>query len=292
MRTSDLLTGKVPYTMITVLKQKELGIAFMKRPHILVTNDDGISAKGIRHLWEALRGIADVTVVAPAGEQSAVGLSTTIRNPLRIEEVLWERSDGNVWSVTGTPADCVKMAFNAIIDTKPDFVFSGINRGANAGRNVLYSGTVAAAIESVMQHVPAIAFSCQDYRIEPNYAYAAKYVPIILEYIQSHPLPPETLLNINFPGKIHDKYKGFKMTTQGRQWWAENPDKRIHPGEGNAYYWLGSKLHLDHPEADSDGAWLDKGYVTAVPIHIGNLTHQHHLDEKRTHFEQAFTGPL
>lgn len=260
----------------------------MKRPHILVTNDDGISAKGIKHLWEALRKYADVTVVAPAGEQSAVGLSTTIRNPLRIDAINWEHDEGRIWSVTGTPADCVKLAFNAITTSKPDYVFSGINRGANAGRNVLYSGTVAAAIESVMQDVPAIAFSCQDYHTEPNYAFAAQYVPAVLEYIMTHPLPPETLLNINFPSRKHTKYKGFKMTTQGRQWWAENPDKRIHPGEGNAYYWLGSRLHLDHPEADNDGAWLEQGYVTAVPIHVGNLTHSGHLNEKRAIFEKAF----
>lgn len=260
----------------------------MKRPHILITNDDGISAKGIKYLWEALRHHADVTVVAPTAEQSGVGLATTIRDPLRIDAVHWEHSHNNIWSVTGTPSDCVKLAFNAITTVKPDFVFSGINRGTNAGRNVLYSGTVAATIESVMQHVPAVAFSCQDYHVEPNYEYAATFIPYILKYIIEHPLPPETLLNVNFPKKEHAKYKGFKMTTQGRQWWAENPDKRTHPGEGSTYYWLGSKLHLDNPTDDSDGAWLEQGYVTAVPIHVGNLTHRQHLDEKRSIFERAF----
>ncbi len=260
----------------------------MPRPHILVTNDDGIHAKGIKHLWEALRNIVDITVVAPSGEQSAVSLSTTIRNPLRVEEIHWENGN-NIWSVSGTPTDCVKMAFNAITkDKKPDYVFSGFNRGSNAGRNVLYSGTVAAAIESVMQNVPAIAFSCQDYHTEPNYAEAAKYVPTFLQYLMEHPLPPGTLLNINFPDRKHQKYKGFKMTKQGRQWWAENPDKRIHPAEGNPYYWLGSKLHFDQENADTDGAWLEKGYITIVPIHVADLTDTEHLEEKRALLEKAF----
>lgn len=262
----------------------------MKRPHILVTNDDGIHAKGIKHLWNALKHHADVTVVAPASEQSAVGLSTTIRNPLRIDAVDWDGGHERVWCVTGTPADCVKLAFKTILKNAPDFVFSGINRGANAGRNILYSGTVAATIESVMQNVPAVAFSCNDYHIDPNYDYAASFAPAILQYILEHPLPSETILNINFPEKKFGTYKGFKMTSQGKQWWAENPDKRIHPGEGSAYYWLGSKLHLDNPADDSDGAWLEQGYVTAVPIHVGNLTHTNHLAEKRAIFESLFNG--
>src|SRR5689334_3155261 len=118
-----------------------------KRPHLLITNDDGINAPGIRALWEALKDYADVTVVAPANEQSAVGLSTTIRHPLHISDVDWGSNSRNIWSVSGTPADCVKLALNAILDTKPDLIVSGINRGSNLGRNVLYSGTVSAVIE-------------------------------------------------------------------------------------------------------------------------------------------------
>src|SRR5262245_61117668 len=125
----------------------------MHKPlRILVTNDDGVHAPGIKHLWQSLRAFADLTVVAPAQEQSAVSLSITIRLPLLIEKVEWEK-DVPVWSVNGTPSDCVKLALNVILDQKPDLIVSGINRGNNSGRNLLYSGTVAAAIESVIHEI-------------------------------------------------------------------------------------------------------------------------------------------
>lgn len=140
------------------------------RPHILITNDDGIFASGIKNLCQALSPYAHITVVAPLNEQSAVGLSTTLRQPLRIEKERWENySPEELWSVTGTPADCVKLALNVIVKKRPNLVVSGINRGANIGRGILYSGTVAAAIESIMQDIPAIAFSCHDYHTEPDY---------------------------------------------------------------------------------------------------------------------------
>src|SRR4029078_350865 len=132
-------------------------------PRILISNDDGVYAPGLKHLWNAVRDFADVVVVAPAAEQSAVGLSTTIRHPLRIERVEWANSDAKVWSVNGTPSDCVKLALNVIMPTYPDLIVSGINRGTNCGRNVLYSGTVAAIIEGLLHDVPGIAFSIGDF---------------------------------------------------------------------------------------------------------------------------------
>lgn len=258
-------------------------------PHILITNDDGIHAAGIKELWRVLKPYAHLTVVAPATEQSAVGLSTTLRSPLRIEKIYWEGGENRIWSVTGTPADCVKMALNVIVDKKPDLVVAGINRGTNMGQSVLYSGTVAATIESIMQKIPAIAFSCHEFIVEPDYQTAGKHIPNIVQYVLEHPLPYGTLLNVNFPERSAGEIKGFKMTTQGKDWWGENPDKRTHPDEGHTYYWLGGKLRQSEDSTEEgDGAWLRRGYVTAVPVHVRDLTDYKHLMEKREIFERCF----
>lgn len=253
------------------------------RPHILVTNDDGVFAPGIRHLWQALKDLADLTVIAPSLEQSAVGMSLTIRSPLRVEKVQW--ADGlEVWSVSGTPADCVKLGLSVIVEKPIDLVVSGVNRGTNSGRNILYSGTVGAAIEAVMHGIPGIAFSCYDFH-SPNYQEAEESIPKVVEYVLKHPLAEGTLLNVNFPSKSHLEVKGFKMTRQGKELWMENPDKRFHPMEGHVYYWLGSKLLQCEEELDCDISWLNQGYITAVPVYVGELTHHKHLDFHRKTFE-------
>lgn len=255
------------------------------RPHILITNDDGITAPGIRHLWSSLKSFADLTIIAPAIEQSAVGLSITLRHPLRLEQD-HTFADTPAWSVTGTPADSIKMALSVLLDQPPDLIVSGINRGSNAGRNVLYSGTVGGAIEGVMHEIPSIAFSCCGYRI-PEYSYTEQYIPTILQHVIEHPLPSGTLLNVNFPKEMNLGIKGFKMTRQGRELWMENPDKRVHPAEEHTYYWLGAKIVSFEEEADSDISWLRQGYVTAVPVHVGELTDHGHLQLRKKHFEEA-----
>lgn len=256
------------------------------RPHILITNDDGIDAPGIKCLWRALSPFANITVIAPASEQSAVGLSITTRTPLKITHLSWE-DNVKVWSISGTPADCIKLGLHAIVDTVPDLIASGINRGTNAGRNILYSGTVGAAIEGVMHNIPSIAFSCCDFD-DPDYHAASLHIPGIVHYVLEHHLAAGTLLNVNFPLKTISKIKGFKLTRQGKEMWVENPDKRSHPFEGHEYYWLGAKL-LECPEEDeSDVVWLRKGYITAVPVHIGELTDHRHLEAHKKHFEERF----
>ena len=256
------------------------------RPHILITNDDGIFAPGIKHLRNALKDMADLTVIAPSMERSATSLSITLREPLRIDEVKWS-DNTNVWSINGTPADCVKMALNVVMDNPPDLLVSGINRGSNSGRNVLYSGTVACAIEGVLHDIPSIAFSCYDYH-DPEYHHAEQYIPKIVQHVIEHPLPEGTLLNVNFPTKLRKRVKGIKLTRQGKEFWMENPDKRSHPAEGHHYYWLGAKIATFDEEEDCDVTWLKKGYVAAVPIHIGELTDHGHLSERKSHFEELF----
>lgn len=258
-----------------------------KKLRILITNDDGIYAPGIRHLWRALAEIADITVCAPIVEQSACGLSITIRNPLQINEAHWGEGI-RAWSVNGTPADCVKIALHALMDEPPDLVVSGINRGTNAGRNLLYSGTVAGAVEAVLHDLPAIAFSCCDF-YKPNYTIAEKFVPMIVDYAMKNPLGKGNLLNVNFPDLESGVVHGFKLARQGKEYWAEDPDERNHPVEGHSYYWLGGK-HLPFDEhEDSDVVWLKKGYITVVPIQISELTDLKALEEQREAFEETFS---
>lgn len=257
-----------------------------RKPRILISNDDGVHAPGIKCLWEALKEIADLTVVAPQNEQSATSLSITLRSPLRVERVNWN-DHANVWSVNGTPSDSVKLGLKVVLKTPPDLVVSGINRGSNAGRNVLYSGTVAAAIESVLNGIPSIAFSCEDYW-ETDYSPAKVHVPKIVSHILEHPLPKGTLLNVNFPSKEANGVKGYKMTRQGREYVIDDPIERAHPAEGHVYYWLGGKRAVFEENEDSDISWLKKGYVTAVPIHIDELTDYRHLDATRHRFESLY----
>ena len=238
-------------------------------PHLLLTNDDGIFAPGLRHLYEALKGLCRITILAPATDQSGSGVSVSMRTPLHLEKVHW--GDGTpAYSLSGTPADCVKIALSALMDSLPDFVFSGINRGSNAGRNIFYSGTVGAAIESAINQVGGVALSCCD-PLNLNYEVAASYAPKILELLMTDPLPPGTLLNVNVPPGRAEEMRGLRLATQGRSYWKEVPDRRLHP-DGFPYYWLGGQHALFDEEATSDIILLQEGYVTAVPITIHSLT--------------------
>lgn len=262
-------------------------MAAKKKPRVLITNDDGIHAPGIRFLWQALKDIADVTVIAPATEQSAAALSLTLRHPLRIEATdTFPHTPA--WIVSGTPADCVKLGLSVILPEPPDFILSGINRGSNAGRTLLYSGTVACVIEGVMRNIPGIAFSCMDFH-HPNYAQGAEYIPALFEYVLAHPPAKGTLLNVNFPSNgDHPRIKGIKLTRQGKEYLAENPEKRQHPAEGSSYYWLGVQIVQFDEEDDCDVNWLRQGYATVVPIHVHELTDHAHLLEHKAHFAQRF----
>lgn len=255
------------------------------RPTILITNDDGVYAPGIKHLWKVLSKFADLIVVAPATEQSAVSLSITIRHPLRIEKVEWPSTEeAQIWSINGTPADCVKLALGVILPSPPKLIVSGINRGTNAGRNVLYSGTCAAIVEGTMHNIPGVAFSVFDYS-NPDYENADSYILPIVQYILENPLPSGTFLNVNFPKKSEGKIKGIRLAKQGKEYWVENPEHREHPMEGSSYYWLGAKLAEFPEEEDSDIALLKEGYATAVPIHINDLTHLPFVTHGREKFE-------
>lgn len=256
-----------------------------ERPFLLITNDDGIQAPGIRHLWQAVSEFADVAIVAPHVEKSGCGLSITWTKPLRIQPFPWERGI-SAWSLNGTPADCVKMACSVILDKKPDMILSGINRGSNAGRTVLYSGTIGGVIEGAYKNIPGVAFSFSDFDSPPVSATKGYIIPIV-KHLLENPLPRGTFLNVTFPCDVKDGAKGFKIAKQGLGYWVESPDRRIHP-EGDPYYWLGGKWHSFDEDPESDVALLEKGYVTGVPIRVSELTDFEAYKKQKKMIEKTF----
>lgn len=254
-------------------------------PRVLLTNDDGIEASGLYSLWESLADIAQVSIVAPEQEQSSTSLAITVRSPLHVRKKSWCNEQTEAWSVSGTPADCIKMALSTLLKERPHFVVSGINRGSNAGRNVLYSGTVAGAIESILQGIPSLAVSCVDYH-SPDYHSTKEHLITLVRYFFQYPPPEGTLMNVNFPSKARG-VRGLRLARQGKSFWKENPEKREHP-EGAVYYWLGAKEVVFQEDEDSDIYLLDQGYATVVPIHVNELTDNKLFEERRESFKQFF----
>lgn len=252
-------------------------------PHILLTNDDGIESPGLKSLFECLSSQAKISIVAPESQKSASGLGITLRDPLHVQKFSSYKNT-DAWSVNGTPADCIKIALSSLLESPPDMVVSGINHGSNSGRNVLYSGTVAGVIEGVYHGISGIAISCES-RTQPNLHVASKYIPSIVKYTLESPLPDGVLLNVTIPKNCRDTVKGFKLCKQGRSFWMEDTQKRSHP-EGHFYYWLSGKMAHFEEDEDSDVEFLKKGYLTAVPIFVNDLTQYQIIKERREDFEQ------
>jgi len=260
-----------------------------RRPHILLTNDDGIHAPGIYNLWLGLKDYCDLTIVAPAEDQSGSGLSITTSKPLHIRQVPWEDTTTKAYKVNGTPTDCIKLALNVICETRPDMIASGINRGANSGRNILYSGTVAGVIEGTLRNVPGIAFSCDNFE-KPNFARAQNHVYLFVKYLLEHPLPPGGFLNVTFPDH-EGPVKGIRLAKQGRSYWVEKPQERQHP-EGHNYYWLGGQRHHVEEHEESDVELIKNGYLAAVPIQIHELTDHAQFEGRKSAFEDWINARL
>ena len=255
------------------------------KPFILLTNDDGIHAPGLKHLWQTVHDFTDTAIIAPHVEKSGCGLSITCSKPLMVRPVSW---DGGTpaWSLNGTPSDCVKMACNVILDKRPQMVLSGINRGSNAGRTVLYSGTMGGAIEATFKEIPGIAFSFSDFE-PPSVSATKEYISLIIKYFMAHPLPPGVCLNVTFPHMSPKGIKGVRLAKQGRGYWREAPEHRINP-EGVPYYWLGGKWAAYEEDPESDVALLTQGYITIAPLQIEQLTHHETLAGRKESLEQIF----
>jgi 5'-nucleotidase len=237
-----------------------------ERPIILITNDDGITSPGIRALVEAVADLGQVVVVAPDSPQSGMGHAITIGDPLRLNKV--EVFDGiDSWQCSGTPADCVKLGRDKILHRKPDICLSGINHGANHSINVIYSGTMSAAMEAAIENVPSIGLSLLDFKFDADFTVAKQVARELTIRMLATKMPDHILLNVNIPVTTPDKFKGMKICRQAYARWAEEFDHRKDP-RGKDYYWMTGKFINMDKKPGSDVEALKDGYASVVPILI------------------------
>jgi len=239
-------------------------------PTILVVNDDGITAPGIKALMDAMKDLGRVVVVAPDSPQSGMGHAITIGKPLRLDAVdIYEGIE--MYRCSGTPVDCVKLAVNKIFKgKKPDLCVSGINHGLNNSINVLYSGTMSAAVEGAIESIPSIGFSLDDFTLQANFSHCIKYIKEIATLVLANGLPPATLLNVNFPAGAD--IKGIKICRQANAKWAEEFDERMDPHK-RPYYWLTGVFQNNDNGEDTDVWALEHNYVSVVPVQFDMTAH-------------------
>lgn len=234
------------------------------KKYVLISNDDGINAPGIAALAEAIRTFADVVIVAPEKQQSAVGHAITMNDPLRVQKIFrGETMYG--YAVNGTPADCVKIAIHTLLERKPDLLISGINHGSNTAISVIYSGTVSAATEGTILGIPSMAVSLTTFAPEADFSYAAKFAVHMAKLILEKGLPKGTLLNVNVPAVPAGDIAGVMVTKQGKSMWNDEFESRRDPNN-REYFWLkGDLLELDTSEDVDQGAIL-RNKVSVTPI--------------------------
>lgn len=244
-----------------------------RKPLILVTNDDGITAPGIRALVQVAKEFGEVVVVAPDSPQSGMGHAVTLNKPLRMHKThIFEGIDS--YECSGTPVDCVKIAVDKVLDRKPDLCVSGINHGSNSSINIIYSGTMSAAVEAALEEIPSVGFSLCDFSYEADFSIAQEAVRKIIPQILKNGLAHNTLLNVNIPKG--QKIKGVKVCRQANAKWVEEFDMRQDP-HGRDYYWLTGKFVNKDKGQDTDEWALEHGYVSVVPVQF-DLTAHHGIN--------------
>ncbi len=241
------------------------------RPLILITNDDGITAKGIKHLVEAMKPLGDLLVVAPDKPQSGMGHAITINSPLRLKPSN-QFKEVQAYTCSGTPVDCVKLAIYEVLKARPTLLVSGINHGANAATNILYSGTMSAAVEGAIENIPSIGFSLLDFNANADFDAAQHYATEIAAQVLKHGIPPGTCLNVNIPKGKLKTLNGTKICRQGRAFWEDHFDKRNDP-HGVPYYWLTGDFTITDKGEDTDMWALDNNYVSIVPTQFDMTAH-------------------
>ncbi len=245
----------------------------MSKPLIFVTNDDGISSPGIIFLVKVAKQFGDVVVIAPDKPQSGMGHAITINSTLRLNKTNYHGVEME-YSCTGTPVDCVKMAVNKILDRRPDLVLSGINHGSNSSINVIYSGTMSAAIEGALEGSSAIGFSLCDYGIDADFSQAQKFIEKIISSLLKNKLSKGVCLNVNIPKLKADELKGIKVCRQAKANWVEEFEERLDP-YSRPYYWLTGKFVNFEPESNDTDEWaLSKGYISVVPTQCDLTAHK------------------
>lgn len=253
-----------------------------KKPLILITNDDGITAPGIRALIKIMNKIGDVVVVAPDSPQSGMGHAITIDNVLHRNPITIDDGPQLEYTCSGTPADCVKMAVSEILNRKPDLCVSGINHGSNSSINVIYSGTMSAAVEAGIEGIPAIGFSLLDFKWHADFKPSEKFVTKIIKNALQNGIPEGIVLNVNIPNLKEDAIKGIKICRQANGYWKENFDKRKSPF-GKEYYWLTGEFINKDKGQDTDVYALENDYISVVPVQF-DLT-AHHMIQKLNEWE-------
>ncbi len=253
-----------------------------KKPVILITNDDGISSPGIKALVECVSDLGKVIVVAPDRSQSGMGHAITIGEPLRLHKVqLFKNAEA--WECSGTPVDCVKLAVDKVLHRKPDICLSGINHGANHSINIIYSGTMSAALEAAIESIPSIGFSLLDYSLEADFSGAQKYGRILVKQILGKKIDKHLCLNVNIPISPANLLKGLKICKQAYAKYEEKFDERKDPS-GKNYYWLtGEFVNFDKGK-DTDVWALENNFVSVVPVQF-DLTNY----ELKTKLEKIIT---
>lgn len=242
-----------------------------KKPLILITNDDGITAKGIAQLVKSMQKIGDILVVAPDKPQSGMGHAITIHHPLRLSKS--NQFEGvEAYTCSGTPVDCVKLGIYEIIKRRPDLLVSGINHGSNAATNVLYSGTMSAAVEGAIEGIPSIGFSLLDHSSDADFEAAGHFASQIAAASLANNLQKGVCLNVNIPKGKLEELKGTKICRQGRAFWEDSFDKRTDPFGGD-YYWLTGNFSSTDKGEDTDMWALDHGYVSIVPTQFDMTAH-------------------
>lgn len=236
---------------------------------IVLTNDDGIYAEGLRTLLRRLDKEHEVFVFAPDRERSATGHAITLHHPLRADQVEFRDIIAQCWSIDGTPSDCVKLGIEGILEKAPDLVISGINKGPNLGTDVLYSGTVSAALEGMMMGIPALAVSLATYE-SWDYTYAAEFTALMVNWLKENPMKKVGLLNINVPSLAREQITGVAVTKLGKRQYNNSFERRVDP-HGRVYYWLAGEVVDDLEEEGTDLGAIKNNQISITPIAI-NLT--------------------
>jgi 5'-nucleotidase len=250
------------------------------KPLILITNDDGISAPGLRALISVMAELGEIVVVAPDAPQSAMGHAITTNSTLYLNKISLEGDSFTEYSCSGTPVDCVKLAVNEILKRKPDLCVSGVNHGSNSSINVIYSGTMSAAVEAGIEGIPAIGFSLLDYDWNANFEPIKTFIKKIVLEVLENGLPQGVVLNVNFPKLEEKDIKGIRICRQAKAFWAEKFDKRKTP-QGRDYYWLAGEFINQDKGEDTDEWALENNYISVVPVQF-DLTAHHAIQNLNT----------
>ena len=239
---------------------------------ILVTNDDGLYAAGLKTLLEVMEEFGKVVLISTTESMSGMSQALTVKTPLRVK-LLEENDKRRIYACSGTPTDGIKIAINQLLERTPDWVVSGINHGANASVSVLYSGTMAAAIEGCLYGITSVGFSLNNFSPAADFSACSKYIRIVMKMVSMEPLPPGICLNVNIPKAPGDEIKGVKVCRQARGNWKEEFEKRKDP-MGKTYYWLTGVFMNHEPDATDTDEWaLANNYVSVVPVSVDMTAH-------------------